>query len=95
MLADGCLFVGRTLGCVYESHGSVLIVSTPAQTLHLYEVYTSQGDASMGPYLHEWTYAGTVYEVFSRQMARAKRRNVLHLLGLCAEFYAFGTMAAA
>ena len=62
-------------------------MSTPANDLNRFRVYTSGGHWALPPQLNRWWYRGTVEQCFHRVPRQASERTIEGLLGPCAEFF--------
>ena len=86
---QGMIYAGTGLHGGYCTHGTIIVVSTGSHDLRDYWVYTSDGVWTMAPQLHDWSYQGTVRDVFRNPAKKPKTRHLERLLGTCSEFYCF------
>ena len=66
VLEDGNVYAGPKVRPEQTISGAVMLVSTTPHRLHDYEVFISYSHAAMLPWdrRHQWTYLGTVDQVF-------------------------------
>ena len=79
------------LALAYGQQGTVIVVSMPSHNVRDYAVWTTPGSWTGG--LVDWTYQGSVYQIWHRAPRRPTRRSMYMLLGSHREVYAFRNYA--